>query len=264
MKKIIFLAIAAFAAMCTLSAQDAKKIMDDARDRMEGFGSGGNMGTQDTMVITKKNGDKSERKITQYSKDDKDGNARTVVIFEAPKTVAGTRFLTIDNDSDDTDQWIYMPNLRKVRRIVSSEKGGSFMGTDFSYDDISITSRDDDDDTHNYLRQEKYNGDDCHVIETISADKDYQYSKVLSWVSVSEKLIRKMDLYDAKGVMVKVLELKKYEDIDGHMTPKEMTISTVKEGSSTTIYVDRIEYDMSDKRLPDSVFTTRFLETGRP
>jgi hypothetical protein len=216
--------------------------------------------TRSRMVVTAKDGSNSERVIDQYSKDDSKGNSRTVIVFQRPANVAGTRFLTMDNASGDSDRWIYLPALGKIRRIAASESGGSFMGTDFSYDDISATDRDVSLDTHTLLREETFIGIACYVIQSIPKDNSYQYSKTKSWIEKNNKLMYKSELYDKRGNLIKLLEMTNYQEVQGQLTPMQMKISTLSAGTSTTIYMDIIKYN---DPIPEGVFTTQFLETGR-
>jgi hypothetical protein len=217
------------------------------------------MGTRDRMVVTAKNGTAKEMVIDQYSKDGPAGS-RTMIVFNSPAGQKGTRFLSMENGTGGTDQWIFLPSLGKSRRIASSESGGSFMGTDFSYDDMSLMSREAGDDRHSIVREENLNGVACYVIQSIPNASDYQYSKTVSWVDKALNRIYTVELYDKKGVLVKLLEMTDYEDVQGRDTAKTVKISTIAAGTSTTIYMDRIEYDMN---IPESVFTTAYLETGR-
>jgi outer membrane lipoprotein-sorting protein len=212
------------------------------------------------MVITARDGSTSERVIDQYSKDAANGYERGVIIFQSPATVRGTRFLPIDNASGNSDQWIFLPNVGKVRRIASSESGGNFMGTDFSYDDMS-TDRDVDLDTHTILREEALNGALCYVIQ--SAPKDpggFQYSKTISWIDKANYRLYKREMYAKSGILAKVMEVSVYQDMQGYDTPMQTKISTVTSGTSTTIYIDIIKYNDT---IPEGVFTTGYLETGR-
>jgi hypothetical protein len=126
------------------------------------------------MVITAKDGSTTERGIDQYARDNANGLARAVIVFQSPATVRGIRFLTMDTPSGKSDQWIFLPALGKVRRIAASEGGGSFMGTDFSYDDMSAMDRDIALDTHTILREEALDGAVCYVIQSTPKDGDYQ------------------------------------------------------------------------------------------
>jgi outer membrane lipoprotein-sorting protein len=182
-------------------------------------------------------------------------------VFQSPATVKGTRFLTMDNDKGKSDQWIYLPALGKVRRIASSESGGSFMGTDFSYDDMSLMSRDVSEDAHTLLREETLNGASCYVIQSLPKDPaDFQYAKTVSWVDKSSYRMYKVELYNKRGAVEKLMETSAYKDVLGRDTPTQTKIATVADGTSTTIYTDIIKYD---DPIPEGVFTTTYLETGR-
>jgi hypothetical protein len=164
MKRISVLAMLLLGA-AILYAQDAASIVKSARDRLQMD----TMSTRSRLVITARNGSTTERVIDQYSKDGPNGS-RAVIVFQSPANVAGTRFLTMDNASGGTEQWIFLPSLGRVRRIAASESSGSFMGTDFSYDDISLIDRDASLDTHTLLREETLNGNACYVIQSIPKD----------------------------------------------------------------------------------------------
>jgi len=254
MKRITVLAIL-FMSAGLLKAQDGASIMNSAKNRVKSD----TISTRSRMVITAKNGTTTERKIDQYSKDGPNG-ARTVIVFQSPASVAGTRFLTMDTAGGGSDQWIFLPSLGRVRRIAASESGGSFMGTDFSYDDISSMDRELSLDTHTLLREETLNGKSCYVVQSVPKDNTYQYSKTISWIDKTGFLIYKSEMYNRRGEMVKVMEMTDFKDAQGRLTPMQTKISTVGAGTSTTIYMEIIKYD---DPIPEGVFTTAFLETGR-
>jgi outer membrane lipoprotein-sorting protein len=254
MKRIYVLAALLLGATF-LYAQDAASIVHSARNRIQSK----TISSRSRMVITAKNGSTSERVIDQYSKDGANGG-RTVIVFQSPANVAGTRFLTMDSASGGTDQWIFLPALGKVRRIAASESGGSFMGTDFSYDDISSVDRDASLDNHTLLREEIFNGSACYVIESIPKDSSFQYSKTVSWIDKEKLLNYKIELYNRRGEMVKTMEMADFKDVQGRLTPMQTKVSTVGAGTSTTIFMVIIKYD---DPIPDGAFTTAFLETGR-
>jgi len=258
MKKIIVLAMF-LTSVCFLNAQDAvvnaTSIMNSARNRIKSD----TMSSRSRMVITAKDGSTSERVIDQYSKDGTNG-ARTMIVFQKPANVAGSRFLTMDAAGGSSDRWIFLPSLGKVRRIAASESGGSFMGTDFSYDDIGLIGRKVDLDTHTMLREETLNGNSCYVIQSVPKDSSYQYSKSISWVEKTRFLTYKSEMYNRKGDLIKVMEMSEYKDVQGRLTPMQTKISTVGAGTSTTIFMDIIKYD---DQIPEAVFTTAYLETGK-
>ena len=256
MKRVLFFALAVILGAVSVYAQNAAQVVQAVKDRVQAD----TKSTRSRMIITAKNGSTTERAIDQYSKDDAKGNARAVIVFQNPATVRGTRFLTIDNPAGKSDQWIFLPALGKVRRIAASEGGGSFMGTDFSYDDISILNRDVNIDTHTILREEALGGNACYVVQSIPKDSDYQYSKTISWIDKSKHRIYKSELYNKRGAVEKVMEMSDFRDMQGRDTPMQTKVSTVQTGTSTTIYIDIIKYD---DPIPEAVFTPAYLETGR-
>jgi hypothetical protein len=238
------------------AAPSAAEIVKSSRDRIKAD----TVSTRSQMIIAAKDGSTTERLVDQYSSKS-GGSNKTVVVFQKPASVANTRFLTIENPGKADDRWIFLPALGKVRRIAASEGSGSFMGTDLSYDDVSSADRDSDADAHALLREESLDGKDSWVIESRPKDPDYQYSRMVSWIEKSTRISLKIELYDRKGDLVKVLEILKSEDKQGRLTPTVTRMTTVKAKTSTTINVEIVKYD---DPVPASVFTTKFLETGRP
>jgi len=242
-----------------LNAQDAPvtadSVMKSAKNRIKV----NTISSRSRMVITAKDGSTMERVIDQYSKDGPNGS-RTMIVFQRPANVAGTRFLTMNTASGGSDRWIFLPSLGKVRRIAASESGGSFMGTDFSYDDISLMDREISLDTHTILREETLNGKPCYVIQSVPKDSSFQYSKTITWIDKASYLIYKAEMYNSRGEVAKQMELSDYKDVQGRLTPMQTKVSTVGAGSSTTIFMDIIKYD---DQIPEAVFTTAYLETGR-
>jgi outer membrane lipoprotein-sorting protein len=239
------------------STQSADSIVQASRDRIDAA----TVSTRSRMVITARNGSTTERLIDQYSKDDAQDRNRTVIVFQSPASVAGTRFLTIENTGGNNDQWIFLPSLGKVRRIAASEGSNSFMGTDMSYDDLSVQGRKTEDDVHTLLREEQYNGAACYIIQSVPKDRSYQYAKMVLWIDKTTLVNHKIEMYNERGVLVKMMESSGFHDVQGFLTPAQIRVSTVTAGTSTIIYTDIIKYD---DPIPENVFTPRFLETGRP
>jgi outer membrane lipoprotein-sorting protein len=255
MKRIMLLFVSLVLGTSFLYAQDAASIMKAARDRI----NADTTSTRSRMIITAKDGSTSERVIDQYSKDGPHGS-RMIIVFQRPANVAGTRFLTMDNASGGEDRWIFLPSLGKVRRVAASEGSGNFMGTDFSYDDISSMNRNIALDTHTILREETLNGNPCYVIQSVPKDPGYQYSKTISWVDKAQSLVYKSEMYNRRNEPVKVMEISAYKDVQGRLTPVQTKVATLASGTSTTIYMDIVKYD---DPIPEGVFTTAYLETGR-
>ena len=255
MKKKVLFAMLFLGTLLLLNAQDAESIIRSSRDRIKSD----TISTRSKMVIRAKDGATSERLIDQYAKDGPKGK-RTVIVFQQPASVAGTRFLTMENPPGADDRWIFLPSLGKVRRIAASEGSGSFMGTDFSYDDISSMSRGVELDTHTLLREEVLDGSACYVIQSVSKDSSFQYSKIIQWVDKNTLVVTKIELYDKRNTLAKTVEISGLKDIQGRLTATITKITTHAAGTSTTINMDIVKYD---DPIPERVFTTEYLETGR-
>ena len=255
MKKNLLIALFLLGAISLYAQQTANSIILAAKNRV----TSETVSSRSRMVITARDGSTTERVIDQYSKDGPNG-ARTVIVFQRPANVAGTRFLTMDNASGGSDQWIFLPSLGRVRRIAASESGGNFMGTDFSYDDISSMDRDVSLDSHTLLGEEIINGRSCYIIQSIPNDSSYQYSKTVTWIDKENYLIYKAEMFNRRNEIAKIMEMADFRDVQGRLTPMQTRISTAATGTSTTIFMDILRYD---DPIPESVFTTAYLETGR-
>lgn len=255
MKKYAALTALFLTAALMINAQSADSIVRSSRDRIKAD----TVSVRAKMVIRAKDGSTSERQIDQYSKDGPKGS-RAVIVFRQPATVAGTRFLTMENSGGADDRWIFLPSLGKVRRVAASEGSGSFMGTDFSYDDISSTSRNADLDTHSILREENLGASACYVIQSVPKDGSFQYSKMVQWIAKDTGIILKIELYDKKNTHVKTAEMSGIENIQGRMTITATKMTTHAAGTSTTFTNEITKYD---DQIPEKVFTVEFLETGK-
>jgi len=257
MKRYVFAALLLCGALALFAQAAATplSIMTAAKNRV----SSDTISSRSRMVITARDGSTTERVIDQYSKDGTNG-ARTVIVFQRPANVAGTRFLTMDNAAGGSDQWIFLPSLGRVRRIAASESGGNFMGTDFSYDDISSMDRDIALDTHTLLREETLNSKQCYVIQSVPKDSAYQYSKTITWIDKENYQIYKSEMYNRRGELAKNMEMSDFRDIQGRLTPMQTKVSTVTAGTSTTIFMEIMKYD---DPIPETVFTAAYLETGK-
>src|SRR4030042_4622978 len=148
-----------------------------------------------TMILIGKDGTKKTRKLSIRSKEGKEGR-NTIVEFLEPADVKGTKFLTIAHKKTDDEQRLYLPALKKTRQISSSNKNGKFVGSDLFYYDME--DRAFEDQTYKYIKEEKYNDKDCHVIEAVSLDANSPYSKTVLWISKADYFAYKIECYDKK------------------------------------------------------------------
>ncbi len=142
-------------------------------------------------------------------------DTKTVIFILSPPQVKGTAFMSwsyLQDDKDD-DQWLYLPALRKVRRLSASEKEDSFMGTDFTYDDMG--DRKVEEDLHKLLRSETLDGKECYVVESVPKKKGYMYSKKETWVVRDEWIPLRVEYYDRKKRHLKTLTYGGWKELKG-------------------------------------------------
>jgi|WetSurMetagenome_2_1015567.scaffolds.fasta_scaffold34329_2 outer membrane lipoprotein-sorting protein len=214
------------------------------------------------MQLNSKDGSTETRNVGEYGRC-KNNLSDAVMIFLSPASVKDTRFLQKENKGRDDDKWIYLPALRTTRRVASSEGDKSFVGTDFTYDDMS--TRDVSKDTHEMVREEKKGNFDCYVVKSTPVDKNDQYSYRMSWVDKTTWIPIYIEMYDKTGKLEKTNEIKTIQQKtgDGNYTyniPTESYMRNVQTGHSTNLKIVNIEVD---KPLADGYFTPNFLNTGR-
>ena len=210
-----------------------------------------------TMTLTNKSGQTRVRKIQQYSKDLGD-TEKSIMFFLSPADVKNTSFMNWSYDSDKADdQWIYLPALKKVKRISSDSKSDYFMGSDFTYDDLG--DRQPSEDTHKLLREEKFKGEDCYVVESIPKEEDYMYSKTITWVIKDKWIGLKKEFYDEDGELLKTLSIKKYDEIKGYWLILQSEMHNVQKDHKTIMSLKNVELDTG---IPDNKFTERMMKRG--
>lgn len=195
--------------------------------------------------------------ITRYKKD-KNGLGHASTTFIYPDEVKGTKFLVTETKPGESDQYLFAPQIGRVRKIMAKERGGSFMGTDFSYSDLR--PHDPEKGVHTLLREEKFGGYDCYVVESVpkKGETDYDYSKVVYWVRKDNYVPIKVVFYDKSGALLKQLTTSEVvQTADGIWYSKKSVMENLKTGSRTISEIQEIK---TNAGLSDDYFTTRFLE----
>jgi outer membrane lipoprotein-sorting protein len=216
------------------------------------------------MTLKDKAGTAETRQVIEYGKTD---GAKTYVVmdFKGPASVKDTRFLQVTNDNGPDDKWIYLPSLKSVRRVNSSEGSKSFLGTDATYDDLS--TRDVEEDEHTYLKDETKNGYDCYNIKEVPKDpKSSQYAWRLTWIDKKTMYPIYTEMYDKNDALVKTLTVEKIEKHGDYDIPMTNTLVNVKTGHKTVMDIRKVLVDNEiggGKGLPASIFTQNFLNTGK-
>jgi outer membrane lipoprotein-sorting protein len=244
-------------------ADDAKarEIMQQVNDRDDGD----NQTSEVRMVLIDKAGNKRTRELKSFRKD-KGKDTLSIMFFEAPADVKGTGFLTYDYDAagKDDDQWLYLPALRKSKRIASSDKSGSFMGSDFNYSDMTKPDLQDFD--YTLMKEEDLDGHKTWQLQAIprtEAKKDETgYEKSVVWVRQDNYVVVRGIRWVYKSPRLKFMKVNKLEQIDGVWTTTEMQMVT-REGQST-VHATILQFNdvRFNQKLSEDLFTVRQLEKG--
>ena len=215
------------------------------------------------MSIIDKGGQTRTRKISMATKLFDGGKTeKRIYRFLEPADVKGTGVLVFDYEDKADDTWVFLPALRKTRRIVSSERSKSFMGSEFSYADLNIPELAEY--SYTQLREENAGGEACAVIEVIPKNsgttKSEGYSKKIYWVSKKSYAVLKGEFYDLSGKKLKELTASNVKVLDaakGRVRTLKMEMKNVQNGRSSIFDTEQVKFVPDTK---DEYFTTRYLE----
>ncbi len=264
MKKIFTLTLLTLLSL-TLSAQsltgyDIMKKADEVPEPKTGS-------MKATMTLVNKKGQTKTREVIEKTKDFGDIK-KTAIVFTIPKDVAGVGYLMFeykensDGSKKNSDNWLYMPAAKKVRRISGSEGSGDFMGTDFTYDDMG--DRGLNKDSFTLLGEESVDADgksiECYKVECVAKDTTEKNPRRIVWISKDNFLLIKGEFFDRQNNLQRILTCSGFEKQSGYWTTKKMLMKNVQTEHTTTIEMDDVSYDIP---LDDSLLTVNALENGR-
>jgi hypothetical protein len=214
-----------------------------------------------SMVIIDKSGNKKVRKLDVFYQDKGEGK-NAYMVFSAPTDVNGTKFLTIGHKRADSDQRLYLPALKKVRKISSDGKDGEFVNSDLWYYDLE--ERYFEDNAYAFLSENEtiadkaFDGMKFWKIEMKPVKADCPYAKSVAWVSMSDNFIYKLDCYDKKdGALLKTIVFPKVENLQGVLVPIQSMVTNHKKGSRTLLQLNDVKVNSG---LKDELFSVKQLE----
>ncbi len=173
-----------------------------------------------TMILRNSHGEESVRKIRNRVLEVEGDGDKSLTIFDTPRDVKGTAFLSFTHKTGPDDQWLYLPALKRVKRISSDNKSGPFMGSEFAYEDI--TSQEVEKYTYKFLREEPLDGKPMFVIERYPVDEKSGYTRQMVWYDQDEYRIWKIDFYDRKNDLLKTLIYEDYQQYAGKFWRADM------------------------------------------
>ncbi len=187
------------------------------------------------MVLISKHGDETVRKMRAKFLEVKDDGDKSLLIFDNPKDIAGTAMLTHTHKDKPDEQWLYLPALKRIKRISSTGKSGSFMGSEFSYEDLSSPELDKF--TFTWLREEELNGRACDVIERVPTDADSGYVREEVWIDKDQSRTWKIIFFDRKKTLLKTLISSDYKQYKGKFwRAGKMHMTNNQSGKQTILY----------------------------
>lgn len=213
-------------------------------------------------IVDRRGNDRRRELVIRTKKFGEDAN-RTILFFLSPPEVRGIGLLQWVQPHDEDRQWLFLPELKRVRRITGTSKRESFVGTDFSYEDLTIWTEVLDwteEEAHSrLLGDETIDGHACAVIELVPVDADVSYAKLRLWLAQDDLVLRRMQFDDDRGRLVKTLELSDVRPVREIPVAHRLVMHNERGGSETRVVFTEVRFDTG---IADDEFTQRRLEKG--
>jgi len=207
------------------------QIAQDAWKRDTGYGDSV---SELSMVLRLGSGQEARRDLRIRTLEVSETETRAMVIFDTPADVRGTALLTHSFTDKEDSQWLYLPEIKREKRIAGGGRSGPFMGSEFSFEDMS--SQRVEKFTYKYISDEALDGVQCHVLERYPVDKASGYTKQVAWLDTEQLRVQKVDYYDRRGELLKTLTLKDYKQYEEkYWRPTNMEMLNHQTGRSTLL-----------------------------
>ena len=243
MKKIILTSIITVTALLSMQSVEVAKKSDIMTDGFESSHS------QMEMILINANGEQSIRDLDMKTLEGENGD-KSISTFLSPADVKGTKTLTHEHINKDDDQWLYLPALKRVKRIASSNKSGSFMGSEFSYEDIG---------NQNYQKfsysgeaqEVVLNGVACYKSQRVPHESNSGYTKQIVWVDKTNFLLQQIEYYDRKQELLKTAKFSDHKQIDGVWRVGKIEMKNHQNDKSTTLTwkEDKIKVGLGEREF---------------
>ncbi len=258
MKKLVSLLVLLLPLMATAQTPEERgmEIAVEGDKRDAGFGD---MSSDMIMTLKNANGDVSIRKMRSKNLEVEGDGDKGLTIFDEPADIKGTAFLSFTHILDADDQWLYLPALKRVKRISSKNKSGPFMGSEFAFEDLS--SREVAKYTYLYLRDEAINGEDSFVVESKPNYKYSGYTRTVAWISKETYQPLKLEYYDRKKSLLKTMTATGYQQYLGKFwRPDSLNMVNHQTKKETRLEFSNYQFQ---KGLSDRDFNKSSLKRAR-
>ncbi len=186
------------------------------------------------MLLKNKQGRESRREMRLLTMEMTGDGDRSLIIFDKPRDVKGTKLLTFSHKKGTDDQWLFLPAIKRVKRLASRSKSGPFVGSEFAYEDMIPPEIEKY--TYKYLREEAMAGLDSFVVERYPVDKNSGYTRQVVWIDKAEYRVLKIEYHDRKNSHLKTLTISGYEKyLDRFWRPDKSVMVNHQTGKSTTL-----------------------------
>jgi outer membrane lipoprotein-sorting protein len=241
----------------TLSAEEkGLQIVTEMDKRDTGFGD---TKASMKMHLTNKRGDESIRAIKFKTLEVIGDGDKSLIIFSSPRDIKGTAFLSFTHALVPDEQWLYLPALKRVKRISSSNKSGPFLGSEYAFEDL--TSFEVSKYSYKYLHDEVVEGIDCFVLELAPKYEHSGYTKEILWVNKEHYIPIKIEYYDRKNTVLKTQLFKDYKQyLNRYWRANEQLMTNHQNGKNTSLKWESYEFGMG---LTDRDFDKNTLKRAR-
>ncbi len=252
----IFASINTFEAKAITPSEEGLAIALSAKAKDTGWGD---FTADMTMYLRNKQGQESLREVKMKTLELQGDGDKSLTLFNKPRDVKGTNFLSFSHPIANDDQWLYLPALKRIKRISSSNKSGPFMGSEFSFEDLS--SFEVEKYTYLYLGDEVINSENSYMVEQYPVDKNSGYTRRISWVDKSEYRTHKIDFYDRKNTLLKTLTFSDYKQyLNNYWRADTMVMLNYQNGKSTQLQWSNYKFSTG---LSENDFNKNALKRAR-
>nr|WP_218962383.1 outer membrane lipoprotein-sorting protein [Lacimicrobium alkaliphilum] len=235
---IISLLLLALPVQAQSPEQKGLEIAKERKARDRGWGDSR---AEASMILRTASGQQIERKMRMLSLEMQDDGDKGLTIFDQPADVKGTAFLNYSHAIEPDDQWMYLPALKRVKRISSRNKSGPFMGSEFAFEDLS--SFEVEKYRYKYLRDDKINSLNSFVVEQTPAYEHSGYTKMIVWIDKEHYRAHKIEYYDRKGSLLKTLTMHDFElYLDKYWRPMKLSMVNNQNRKSTDLITHELQF----------------------
>jgi len=211
------------------------------------------------MILRNKQGQESERSIRINNLEVHGDGHKSLSVFDSPKDIKGTTFLSYTHSTTPDEQWLYLPALKRVKRIASANKSGPFVGSEFAFEDLA--SQEVDKYTYKWLRDEPLDGRDCFVIEAYPVYENSGYTRQVVWIDKEMHRAIRIDYFDRKNAPLKTLIASEWSQyLDQYWRPGTMNMVNHQTGKSTQLSWNNYQFKTG---LDDRDFDRNTLKRTR-